>query len=29
MYPGRFFAGFFEELGVRPVGARDKTVPEP
>ncbi len=28
MYPGKFFAGFFESLGVRAVGARDKTVPE-
>ena len=28
MYPGKFFSGFFESLGVRPVGARDKTVPE-
>jgi ribonucleoside-diphosphate reductase alpha chain len=28
MYPGRFFAGFFESLGVRPVSARHKTVPE-
>ena len=27
MYPGKFFSGFFESLGVRPVGARDKTVP--
>ncbi|MGH7385369.1 MAG: ribonucleotide reductase N-terminal alpha domain-containing protein, partial [Candidatus Rokuibacteriota bacterium] len=28
MYPGRFFSGFFESLGVRSVRARDKTVPE-
>ena len=28
MYPGKFFSGFFASLGVRPVGARDKTVPE-
>ncbi|HSE03997.1 MAG TPA: ribonucleotide reductase N-terminal alpha domain-containing protein [Methylomirabilota bacterium] len=28
MFPGKFFAGFFESLGVRPVGARDKTVPD-
>jgi ribonucleoside-diphosphate reductase alpha chain len=28
MYPGRFFSGFFESLGVRSVGARDKSVPE-
>ena len=27
MYPGKFFSGFFESLGVRPLGARDKTVP--
>jgi ribonucleoside-diphosphate reductase alpha chain len=27
MYPGKFFSGFFESLGVRPVGARDKAVP--
>jgi ribonucleoside-diphosphate reductase alpha chain len=27
MYPGRFFAAFFEELGVRVVRAGDKTVP--
>ncbi|MEX2222576.1 MAG: ribonucleotide reductase N-terminal alpha domain-containing protein [Candidatus Rokuibacteriota bacterium] len=28
MYPGRFFTGFFESLGVRSVRARDKAVPE-
>jgi ribonucleoside-diphosphate reductase alpha chain len=28
VYPGKFFAGFFESLGVRPVGAGAKTVPE-
>ncbi len=28
MYPGKFFAGFFESLGVRAVGAGGKTVPE-
>jgi ribonucleoside-diphosphate reductase alpha chain len=28
MYPGKFFAGFFEALGVRPVKAGGKTVPE-
>ncbi|HJV55441.1 MAG TPA: ribonucleotide reductase N-terminal alpha domain-containing protein, partial [Methylomirabilota bacterium] len=28
MYPGKFFAAFFEALGVRPVKAGRKTVPE-
>src|SRR6185503_16149758 len=28
MYPGRFFAAFFEALGVRPVRAGERTVPE-
>jgi ribonucleoside-diphosphate reductase alpha chain len=28
MYPGKFFVGFFESLGVRPVKAAHKTVPE-
>ena len=28
MYPGKFFAAFFETLGVRPVKAGQKTVPE-
>ena len=28
MYPGKFFAAFFEALGVRPVKAGQKTVPE-
>jgi ribonucleoside-diphosphate reductase alpha chain len=28
MYPGKFFAAFFESLGVRAVGAGAKTVPE-
>ena len=28
MYPGKFFAAFFESLGVRPVRAGEKRVPE-
>jgi ribonucleoside-diphosphate reductase alpha chain len=28
MYPGKFFAAFFEALGVRPVKVGQKTVPE-